>query len=314
MSITVLKPGLQTTIQSRPRTGLRHMGVPASGAADPLSLALANRLVANDWDAPALEVTLLGPTLRFDATCAFAIAGAQSAVTLNGREISLHETVFAKPGDELATGSTEKGTRLYIAIAGGLAAEKVLGSSSTCLLAAFGGMHGRALEAGDELRSIPASVPEKLRTPDEFRPPMLSSWALRACTSFETHQLASNSRAELFDTNWTVSRRADRMGLQLEGPTLDVTSDGRMPSAPVFPGTVQCPEGGAPYLLSVDAGTVGGYPRIAQIARADRHLLGQLRPGDHVRLLRRDEQSAVDDLRAKFEYWRQWLGDVERII
>ena len=143
---------------------------------------------------------------------------------------------------------------------------------------------------------------------------MLASWALRACASAETHPLSGNSRDQLFDTNWTVSRRADRMGLQLEGPMLDVTSDGRMPSAPVFPGTVQCPESGAPYLLSVDAGTVGGYPRIAQIARADRHLLGQLRPGDHVRLLWREAQDAVDDLRAKIEYWRQWLGDIERII
>ncbi len=313
MSITVLKPGLQTTIQSRPRTGLRHLGVPASGAADPLSLALANRLVGNDWDTPALEATLLGPTLRFDVPCAFAITGAEAAVTLNGGTVALHETVFAEAGDELATGSTERGARLYVAIAGGLAADDVLGSPSTCLLAAFGGLQGRALEKGDELRVTPVSVP-KLQTPDEFRPPVPSSWALRACESLETHQLGADSRDQLFNTNWTVGRRADRMGLQLDGPTLEVSSDGRMPSAPVFPGTVQCPESGSPYVLSVDAGTVGGYPRIAQVARADRHLLGQLRPGDHVRLLWRDEQSAVGELRAKIDYWRAWLGDIERAI
>ena len=76
MTVTILKPGLQTTIQSRPRTGLRHQGVPGGGAADPLSLALANRLVGNAWDAPALEATLLGPTLRIDSDCALAITGA----------------------------------------------------------------------------------------------------------------------------------------------------------------------------------------------------------------------------------------------
>lgn len=313
MSITVLKAGLQTTIQSRPRTGLRHLGVPASGAADPLSLALANKLVGNDWDAPALEATLLGPTLRFDVPCAFAITGAQTAVALNGRAVALHETVFARIGDELVTGATEKGARLYIAMAGGLAADEVLGSPSTCLLAALGGLRGRALKEGDELQVEPIPVP-KLQTPDEFRPPMLSSWALRACASSETHQLDNDSRAQLFDTNWTVGRRTDRMGLQLDGPTLDVSSDGRMPSAPVFPGTVQCPESGSPFLLSVDAGTVGGYPRIAQIARADRHLLGQLRPGDHVRLLWREQQDAIDDLRAKIDYWGLWLGHAGRFI
>ncbi len=313
MSITVLKPGLQTTIQSRPRTGLRHMGVPASGAADPLSLALANRLVGNDWDMPSLEATLLGPALRFDVPCAFAITGATAASTLNGNAVACHETAFAKAGDELVTGSAERGARLYVAVAGGLAADEVLGSSSTCLLAGLGGLHGRALEEGDKLRVAPTSVP-KLQTPDEFRLPMPSSWALRACDSFETHQLGDDGRDQLFKTNWTVGRRADRMGLQLDGPRLEVSSEGRMPSAAVFPGTVQCPESGSPYVLSVDAGTVGGYPRIAQIARADRHLLGQLRSGDHIRLLWRREENAIDDLRAKIDYWQSWLSDAERII
>jgi biotin-dependent carboxylase-like uncharacterized protein len=289
------------------------LGVPASGAADPLSLALANKLVGNDWDTPALEATLLGPSLRFDEPCVFAVTGAEATVTLNGDDVAPHETIFAEAGDVLVTGSTVRGARLYVAVAGGLAADDVLGSPSTCLMAAFGGLQGRALEEGDELRVTPASV-RKLQTPVEFRPPVLSSWALRACESFETYQLGDDSRDQLFNTNWTVGRRADRMGLQLDGPTLEVSSDGRMPSAPVFPGTVQCPESGSPYLLSVDAGTVGGYPRIAQIARADRHLMGQLRPGDHVRLLWRDEQSAVDELRAKIRYWRQWLGDIERVL
>ena len=289
------------------------MGVPASGAADPLSLALANRLVGNEWDTPALEATFLGPTLRFDVPCAFAITGAEAAVTLNGAAVALHETVFAKAGDELVTGSTERGARLYVAVAGGVAAEDVLGSPSTCLLASFGGLQGRVLEEGDAIRVTPTSVP-KLQTPNKFRPPVLSSWALRACESLETSQLGDDARDQLFNTNWTVGRRADRMGLQLDGPKLEVASDGRMPSSPVFPGTVQCPGSGSPYVLSVDAGTVGGYPRIAQIARADRHLLGQLRPGDHVRLLWRDGQSAVDELRAKIRYWRQWLGDIERVL
>jgi len=313
VSITVLKAGLQTTIQSHPRTGLRHLGVPASGAADPLSLALANRLVGNTWDTPALEATLLGPTLRFESPCAFAITGAHTTATLTGDAIALHETIFAGPGDELVTGATENGARSYISVAGGFSAEDMLGSRSTYLLAQFGGFQGRALEETDVLTVTPRSV-KKLHTPEEFRPPMSSSWGLRACESFETQQLSDDSRDRLFDTNWTVGRRADRMGLQLEGPILEVSSGGRMLSAPVFPGTVQCPESGSPFMLSVDAGTVGGYPRIAYIVRADRHILGQLRPGDHARLLWRDEQSAVDELRTKIRYWGRWLTDIERVL
>jgi len=315
LTITVVKPGLQTTVQSRPRTGLRHLGVPASGAADPLSLATANCLVSNDWDAPALEVTLLGPTLRFNTDRAFAVTGGNFALTLNGETLHPHETVRAKAGDTLAIGGSGQGARCYVAFAGGLSAAEVLGSSSTYLPGELGGIAGRVLEKGDELR-LHADTPDvnELSTPAEFRLPMSSSWALRACDSFETNRLTVESRERLFDSNWTVGRRADRMGLQLQGARLDVSSDGHMPSAPVFPGTVQCPESGSPFVLSVDAGTVGGYPRVAQVSRADRHLLGQLQPGDHVRLLYREVDHAAVDLRAKLSYWRDWLPDIEQIV
>src|SRR5210317_1676079 len=147
MTITVIKPGLQSTIQSRPRVCLRHQGVPASGAADPLSLALANRLLGNTWEAPAIEATLLGPTLRFDCECSFSVTGAVDVATLNGNEIQAHESLTAISGDKLTVGAAEVGARMYIAVTGGFAAEDVLGSSSTNLQAGFGGLQGRALIA-----------------------------------------------------------------------------------------------------------------------------------------------------------------------
>ncbi len=311
MTIEVLKPGLQTTIQAGPRKGWRHLGVPASGAADTLSLALANKLVGNAWDAPALETTLLGPTLRFNSPTAFAVTGAVADATLNGDEVAPHETAIAEAGDELEVGAAEIGARNYVAIAGGLAADNVLGSASTYLSAGFGGLQGRALEQGDLLATNPAECPA-LSTPEECRVPMSPSWGLRACPAFEANQL--QDRDGLFERTWVIGRRADRVGIQLEGGKLGIASDGRMPSAAVFPGTVQCPESGIPYLLSVDAGTVGGYPRVAQVIRADRHLLGQLRPGDRIRFLHRDAMDAIDELRAKLDYWRPWLEDIGDII
>ena len=301
MTVTILKPGLQTTIQSRPRTGLRHQGVPGGGAADPLSLALANRLVGNAWDAPALEASLLGPTLRIDSDCALAITGAIGTATLGGRALAWHETVFAKAGDELHVGSAQADARIYIAVAGGIAVNVILGSAST------------NLQAGDVLQ-LAGGRCDPLETPAEFRLPSSSSRALRTCVAAETELLDDASLAALFDTNWVIDRRADRMGLRLDGPALRVSSGGRMPSAAVFPGTIQCPEDGAPYILSVDAGTVGGYPRIAQVARVDRHVLGQLRPGDHVRLLRREPDEALEELRDKIAWWSEWLPDAADII
>lgn len=311
MTVSVLKPGLQSTIQSRPRSGLRHLGVPASGAADPLSLALANKLVGNVWHAPAIEVTLLGPTLRFDNDSAFALAGAPAATALNGAAVEPHCTNIARPGDELVIGAVAVGARLYLAVSGGFEADDVLGSTSTNLQAGFGGHEGRALRAGDVL-NLEARIAQSVATPARFRPPMTNSWGLRSCAGAETGWL--RDRELLFETNWVVDRRTDRMGLRLNGPRLAITSDGRMPSAGVVPGTIQCPEDGVPFLLSVDAGTVGGYPRVAQVTRADRHLLGQLRPGDHVRLLRREPDVAIEEFHAKLDYWREWLPDIAEII
>lgn len=314
MSVRILKPGLQTTIQSCPRIGLRHLGVPASGAADPLSMALANRLVGNAWDEPALEATLLGPVIEFDAPCAFALTGGRASATLNGEVLVFHETHFASRGDVLDIGALTVGARVYFAVAGGLGADEMLGSTSTYSLAGFGGFQGRALEAGDALTVVPALRVRAKSTPAAFRPPMTHSWALRATAAPETGKLSAHGRGLLFDTNWTVDRRADRMGIRLDGPRLEVGSDGRMASAAVFPGTVQCPEDGAPFVLGVDAGTVGGYPRVAHVASVDRHLLGQLRPGDHLRLLERSPDEAVEALRAMLDYWREWLPDIAEIL
>ena len=311
MTATVIKPGMLTTLQSRPRTGMRHLGVPSGGAADPLSLALANRLVGNPWHATALESTMLGPMLHFDTACAFAIAGAPVEATLNGDAIDVHETVVAKPGDELSVGGAAVGARSYIAVVGGFDADDVLGSTSTNLQAGFGGLQGRPLQRGDILGFAPGEI-DALETPAEFIPPFTTSWALRTCVSLETELLRDTD--PLFESNWNVSQRADRMGLQLVGETLSVASDGRMASAGIFPGAIQCPEDGSPFLLSVDSGTVGGYPRIGYIARADRHLLGQLRPGDHVRLLRREPAAAIEELGAKIDYWQAWLPDIEAIL
>lgn len=311
--IHVLKPGLQTTIQSRPRFGLRHRGVPSGGAADTLSLALANRLVGNSWDAPALEAVLVGPSLRFMQSCSISITGGEVTAILNETAINCHECIQISTGDELHVGSVSSGARAYIAFSGGLDVEVVLGSASTNIQAAFGGLEGRALRRGDRLRAREHAAAAAI-TPSCFRPLSTRSVVLRTCEAAETNLLNEAQQDVFFETKWQVGQRADRMGMRLSGQLLDVMSDGRMPSAAVFPGTIQCPQDGAPYLLSVDAGTVGGYPRIGQVIRADLHMLGQLRPGDRILFLRTNRNDAIALLRDKHEYWSDWLPRIADII
>jgi 5-oxoprolinase (ATP-hydrolysing) subunit C len=313
VSIVVQKPGLQTTIQSSPRTGQRHLGVPASGPADPLSMALANRLVGNTSFAPALETTLTGVVLTFRSASFVAITGATAACTLNGEMVQQHATIRIQANDVLAVGPAEKGVRSYVAFAGGLCADKVLNSMSTYTTAGFGGFKGRALATGDELELADSGVSASLsETPAEYRLPMLESWTVRAGSSVETSSI--DAPEKLFSSMFTISSRSDRMGIKLDGMTFATDVSGQMPSVPVFPGTVQCPQDGSLFVLAADAGTTGGYPRVAKIARLDLHLLGQLRQGDRLALLQRSDEDAARELREKHSYWRAWLPDIADVV
>lgn len=292
---------------------MRHLGVPSCGPADPLSMGLANRLVGNAALATALETTLTGVTLGFDVATRVAITGATANCSLNGETVGQHTTLSIAPGDVLRVGSAEDGVRSYVAFAGGLMADEILGSPSTYLTAGFGGYEGRALAKGDELQlaDVTATAP-LLETPAEYRLPFPSAWTVRAGNSCETASLSKPS--DLFDKKFTVAARSDRMGIGLDGERFEIESDRRMPSTPLFPGTVQCPHDGSLYVMSVDSGTTGGYPRVAKVTRMDLHVLGQLRPGNSLTLIKRNDEDAARELSEKHAYWRPWLPDISDVI
>ena len=306
--LEVLRPGVQTTLQARPRTGCRHMGVPWAGPADDWSMALANHLVGNAPDAAALEITLGSFSARFSKAAWIALAGAEARADISGEAVSFHRTLHAPAKSVLTIDAAPAGMRIYLAVAGGFEGENFLGSTSTYLPAVFGGYQGRALAADDHLtvRSQPDRM-DVSETPQGLRPAISDTYALRACPSAETHLLSDTSRETLFNTEFTIGRQATRMGAALEGETLHLSSDGKMKSAAVFPGTIQCPEDGTPIILLADAQTTGGYPRIASIAGCDRHMLGQLRPGNRVRLLKRSPEQAAVDLKSKLAMLRTWI-------
>jgi len=315
MSLVVTHAGLQTTIQAQPRVGCRHLGVPLCGPADPLSMALANRLLGNPSLTPALELTLSGFAARFESDSRIAVTGADCDVALNDKPIEMHCAYLVRAGDELKLGPARQAVRNYIAIGDGLLGEEFLGSRSTYLPASFGGYQGRALRQGDSVEFVPGELADDpIATPMEFRPPFTGASVMRACRQKNFADLSAVDQAGLFDFKFSVSSRGDRMGLQLQGKEFELPAAGYLESAPIFPGCVQCPTDGVPYLLSVDAQTTGGYAQLAQVARVDRHLIGQLRAGDHLRFLERTSTEASDELREKHDYWREWLPDIESVI
>ena len=288
--------------------GYRHFGVPYAGPADAVSMALANRLVGNAREATCLEITFGGFEAEVEAACSIAVTGAVGSVRVSDRDVALHQTLHLRSGDRVQISPPSVGVRAYLAVHSGFEAQAQFGSSSTYLPAQFGGYEGRALQSGDVLNANTEPVfSETLQTPSDVRPVFTRAFGLRTCLSAEADLLDPASRDALYFETFQAGRQTTRMGISLEGHTLKVASDGKMKSAPVFPGTVQCPPSGVPIVLLCDAQTTGGYPRIASIARCDRHMLGQIRPGDQITLLHRTHDAALHDYQEKEALLSSWL-------
>lgn len=306
MSVEILKAGLQTSLQGKPRTGFRHFGVPAAGPADPLSLALANRLVGNKSDALGLEFTLIGGKLLFTEMTGFAVTGASADLHLNTARIRPHETYIAEPGDTLEIGPAQSGCRTYVALSGDIAAQDLMGSSSTYLPGKFGGFEGRALRDGDELNILNRRMPDEIETPDEFRPYFNDRMVVQV-TRGANFDLLENSSA-LLDAEFHVTQRAGRMGVQLSGHIVELSDSSKLTSEAVFPGSIQCPPDGQPFILLSDSQTTGGYPHILQVTRSDRFQLGQLKPGARLRFVMREPREAAERFRARWNAYSSWLS------
>ena len=302
MSLSILKPGLLTTVQDLGRFGYQQDGIIVSGAMDAMALRVANLLVGNKENAAGLETTLLGPRIRFETDQLLALTGAHLSATLNGQPVGRNRPVWAKAGTELAFGPAVAGSRAYLAVAGGVAVPPVLGSRSTYLRAGFGGYEGRALRTGDQLPTGQISSAGRQLMQRLSRSPHPTGWAqapwtpgpdhcpqparhpvIRAVRGPEYEDFSPVSRQDFWHEPFAVTAEADRMGYRLQGPQLQQLTETELLSSAVAFGTVQVPAGGQPIVLMADHQTTGGYPRLAQVISADFPALAQVRPGQDIR-------------------------------
>lgn len=286
-ALVVEEPGLLTTVQDAGRLSLAHLGVPGGGPADPLSQALANRLVGNPWHTPALEVTVRGPVLRCLAPVHVAVVGGDTPVSVDGREVGTGHVVPLAVGQRLTVGPVRHGVRCALAVAGGLAVTSVLGSSSTDVLSWLG---PGPLINGDMLGVVGPLRPMA----DRLAPDAPGDLAgrgrrrvLRVLPGPHPAWFPADVLARLAAAPFVVGTSSDRVGLRLvpsSGATIERVA-GELDSQGVVTGAIQVPPDGRPVVLGPDHATVGGYPVAAVVAACDGWLLGQCGPGDEVELL-----------------------------
>jgi biotin-dependent carboxylase-like uncharacterized protein len=299
--IAVLKPGLLTTVQDAGRPGHRASGLPVAGAMDRLSWALANALAGNPPGAAALELTLLGGAFRFERDGYVAVCGADMDARLDGLPVGPAEGFPVRAGAVLAFGGARVGVRTYLAVRGGVDVPVVLGSRSTYVRAAVGGLEGRALRPGDALPvgAHAGAAPLARRLPPRLAPALGGEVRLRVIPGPQDDHFTLVGRAIFYGVEYRVTNRNDRMGYQLEGPPVALAHGPDIVSDALLPGAVQVPGTGRPIVMLADAQTTGGYAKIGTVIGPDLRRLAQARRGDAVRFERCTDDDAIDALVAE---------------
>ena len=296
-AVDVVAPGTQSTVQEYPgRLGYWAVGLPPSGPMDSLAFRLANRIVGNAPGAPALELTMTGPTLKFRAGATIAVAGADMSPKLDGAPVPLFEPIAVSAGQTLSLGPVRgPGARAYLAVRGGFSVPPYLGSRATFTLGGFGGHAGRALRTGDVLHLSPpkkdATAPRAL--PDDLLPTYQAHWDIgvlegpHAAPDF----FAEEFMAEFYDVKWKVHYNSARTGVRLVGPKPKWTrTDGG--EAGLHPSNIHDTAyavgavdftGDMPIILGPDGPSLGGFVCPVTIASAELWKVGQVKPGDTVR-------------------------------
>ncbi|MET3653038.1 biotin-dependent carboxyltransferase family protein [Dyella japonica] len=322
MSVEVIKPGLLTSLQDAGRRGYAHLGLGRAGAVDEPAWRLANALVGNAGDEAALEITLAGPTLRFQQDAIVALTGALIEARVEGQPLPAWSTCFLPAGSVLRLGGMRHGCRSYLAVRGGFDGALVLGSRSTDLHAGVGPLHGKAVKAGDVLAiGEHASVPwfhagpgmQALRWGLDPQPWLdYAREPLALMRGHHADALDDASQHALFTQRFMVSKDSNRTGNRLDGAPLRLRQPLELISEATLPGTLQLPPSGQPILLLAEAPVTGGYPRIGQLAAVDLPRLAQRRPGDTVSFRETTLDEALQRLGERDTSLRRLLQRIEQ--
>lgn len=292
--IRVIRPGLLTSIQDRGRLGYEQWGISPAGVLDDYAAGWANWLVQNPADAAVLEVTGIGPELEVLEDGALSLAGADLSATVDGRPWPPGQAQTVKAGARVKFGRRRAGFRAYLGFPGGIAVPEVMGSRSTDLTGRFGGLHGRALAAGDEL----AALGPVTATRNTARTTLYRRAVVRVLPGVRLDRFGDAAWPRLLTSAYRVSPASSGVGLRLQGPLLD-SPRGDWPSEGMAIGAVECPPSGNPLILLKGRGSIGGYPVIAHVIRADWPALAQLAPGETIRFVEVSRQEALYRLGAQ---------------
>ncbi|WP_436945610.1 biotin-dependent carboxyltransferase family protein [Staphylococcus xylosus] len=280
MSIKILNPGLFSTVQDLGRVGYQDQGFSTAGALDTYALRIGYTLIGNNG--PAIEFTIVGPTIQFLTENTFVLTGGHFEATLNNQVISSQTVIFVKKGDELKIGSVVDGARGYILFGKPLNIQKVANSYSTHTRSKIGGYKGRALKSNDVITCQQNNMYAErigLSCPVEA----INQQVIHIIEGPQIESFSNEAKQKLVNEGFKISEKSDRMGFRLQGEKIAPIESADIISEPVALGSIQVPNDGNPIILLNDKQTVGGYTKIATVCAADLSLIAQKQPNETVK-------------------------------
>jgi biotin-dependent carboxylase-like uncharacterized protein len=313
--LKVLSPGLHTTVQDLGRAGYQNIGVPVSGALDGFGLRLANALVGNPQETAALEILASGPTLEVATdTARLALVGIDANLGIGGESpmvVAAGQSVTVQQGDIVQIALGRQSACCYLAVEGGIAVPRVLGSTSTYVRAALGGLNGRALQRDDIVPLARACASERTELRAPVPRPTPDDQPTRVVLGPQQEYFRKQALTALLNAEFRVSKDADRMGMRLDGPLLQHRSGWDIVSDAIVTGSIQVPGSGQPIVLLADHQTTGGYPKIATVISADLPRLGRCRPGDPLHFVSVELEAAEEICREAEREFAKLVGALD---
>lgn len=277
--LEVLEVSGLVTLQDSGRRGWQSCGVPVSGAMDWFAYRAANNLLGNYPNATILEIGLGEITLHALRDTTLAVTGAGYQVANYIWTFPLWTSFYVRAGWRAHVKKISGGNWAYLAIAGGFESPSILGSRSTYLR---GGL-GSAICAGDILQTgKPAHELGKLAArnfPLEKYMNYSQSPVIEVISGPQKDRFTEDGIQTFYGSAYTLSNLFDRMGYRLDGKPISHLTSADLVSEGMMMGSIQVPANGQPMVMMADAPTTGGYPKIANVIRADLPLLAQCEAG-----------------------------------
>ena len=297
----VEREGINTTFQDNGRKNYNHIGIPISGVMDRRNYILANSLLKKSLDSPVIEFAYQGPLLKYyGRKLCIAITGdVKFQIIKSNQQIiegDTYKVYLIENNDKIDIQSTTHSVYGYLSINENLIIDNIWGSVSTNTIAKIGANNGNKLSKEQKIiidhknKSTSLTNLNFANSKIEF---------IRVLKSTNFNFFSKDAQQKFFNSEFKVTKLSDRMGMRLEGKKLENIISTNIKSEGLVKGVVQVPSDGNPIVMLADHGTIGGYPKIANVISADLDKLVQMPPGSVIKF----KEVSLQDAEKLFKFY-----------